>query len=560
MAEGGGEVDGGRNIICNICEGGGLSVGADQFCVSCEQYLCEECKQYHSRVKATKSHQVIGIDEIPTLTSLTLGSEALETPTCKDHERPITYFCISHMTELCQTCRLMDHKTCANIIEFEKAVHDLFTKEHSKRLLKSLEEIITHLSKCKDTAQSNRDQLDKSKQSAIDDIKQARKTIDSHLDKIEAAAYVEIDRVYKAAMKQIAGHLHVCDVTIYQMQKCISKLERDMALGDKESEFVTINNETQEIKRQCTIIKDTTESTCVVGFTFIVSDSIDEITQLLPSFGTVSVTKSPSCQSNHGAVAIYNGELKPKSPSDTEDPVIISYETLSAGRQLIADMKNNKLKLYDSNNQFLSELVLNDMPLSVVSLCDSKAVVSLPFIQSLQYITIDTDLAVLKTKTVNYQPVAMIKYGDDILATVRDKLWKVIAIDTNGTVKRTIYQDNGSLFRRPYYIDLSVDQKTVYVVDKYKGCIGLSMNGHVLFQYQEQKVKMYGGLAVGRDYLFICVREGNYVKIRRLSLSGDDSEDLDLGNAVPLELEDNILKIFKRDDKGDWFINFFYLL
>ena len=62
MAEGGGEVDAGRKITCNICEEGGLTVGADYFCVSCEQYLCEECKKYNSRVKATKSHQVIGID------------------------------------------------------------------------------------------------------------------------------------------------------------------------------------------------------------------------------------------------------------------------------------------------------------------------------------------------------------------------------------------------------------------------------------------------------------------------------------------------------------------
>ena len=85
MAEGGGEIDDGRNTLCNICEQGGLRIKADQFCVSCEQYLCEDCKLFHSRVKATRTHQVVGINEIPSLT-LSLGSEAMETPICKDHQ------------------------------------------------------------------------------------------------------------------------------------------------------------------------------------------------------------------------------------------------------------------------------------------------------------------------------------------------------------------------------------------------------------------------------------------------------------------------------------------
>ena len=394
----------------------------------------------------------------------------------------------------------------------------------------------------------------------MDKVKQTRITIDNHLDKIEAAAYEDIHIAFTRELNQVDDKLHVCDVSIFQLKKRISKLERAMELGDKKSEFVTINNVTKEIKRQCTLLKDTTEDTCDIDFTFIVSDSIGKIPKLLPSLGAVSVTKSPASQSDPGTVAIYTGELKPRTTTDTKNPAIRSYEKLSDGRQLITDYKNNKLKLYDSNNEFLSELTLTDMPLSVLSLSDTVAVVSLPIIYSLQYITIGTDLAVSETKKVNYKPVAMVKYGVDILATVNDRFVKVAVIDNNGIVKRTIYQDNGSIFRRPFYIDLSVDQKTVYVVDHDEGCIGLSMDGNVVFQYQDQKVKNYVALAVGKDCLFIGVNEGNGAKVRRLSLSGDDAEDLDLGKTLPLKLIDNHLIIANVDDKGDLFIKFFYLL
>ena len=196
--------------------------------------------------------------------------------------------------------------------------------------------------------------------------------------------------------------------------------------------------------------------------------------------------------------------------------MIILYEMLPDGRQIIADNSNNKLKLYASNNQFISELVLPDMPWSVVLLSEVLLVVSLPNSNSLQYITIATGLAVSETKMVDYQPLAMVKYGDDTLATVNDRIWKVAVIDNHGTVMRTIYQDNGSLFKMPYDICLSVDQKTVYVVDHDEGCIALSMDGNVLLQYQDQRVQFYLGLAVGRDCLFIGVLQSNDHKVQRL--------------------------------------------
>ena len=547
MAEGGGEVADGRNTLCNICEQGELRVKAEQL--------------YHSRVKATRTHEVVGINEIPSLTSLTLGSEAMETPACKDHQRPITHFCISHMAVLCPSCRMMEHKKCSNVTEFREATHSVFTNGHTTRIHGSLEELIDRFSKCKDKTQSNKDNLLKDQQSAIDNVKQARLSVDKHLDKIEGEVYVEIDTVFKAEMEKLDDLLHVCDVTINQLQKRLSKLERATALDDKETKFVIINNITKEIKQQCEFLKDTIEETCDIDIKFKYSDNIVKMALIMPNLGTVSVTKSQDSQSDPGTVAIYAGELRTRTTTDAEIPAITSYEMLPDGRQLITDRDNNKLKLYDSNNQLMSELTLPDIPWDVVLLNDREAVVSLPRIRSMKYITIDTaGVTVSDTKNVNYKSRAMVKYGDDILATVCDRFWTVAVIDNRGSVNRTIYQDNGSIFSRPGYIGLSIDQKTVYVVDVGKGCIGLTMDGNVVFQYQDQKVELYVGLAVGRDCLFIGVRYSEDYKVQRLSLRGDYLGDMDLGNSRPRKMIDNNLIIFHEDVKGRCSIKLFYLL
>ena len=561
MATGGDSIDSGRKNICNICEKGDLSITADYLCASCEQYLCGECKLYHSRVNATKSHHVIGTDEIPTLSSLTLGSEAIETPICTEHGRRFEHFCVNHMTIVCQTCKLIEHKACTNIIELKKAACDVYSEGHHTDIHKSMEELLDGFSKCKEKAQNSKDELYKCKEAEINKVKQTITNIKSYIDKLGSAACEEIGAAFAEELNKVEDRLHVCDVSSFQLQKRKSKLERAMELDDKESVFVIINSLTADIKRKATLLKEVVEDMSDINIEFKVSDTIGKMTQNIPNLGTVSVTKSPS-QPDTETVAIYTGELKARTATDNKDPVIRSYKVLPDGRHLIVDNQNNKLKLYDSNNQYLSELVLPGIPLSVVILSDNEVMLSLPNITSLQYINIGTHL-LSQTKKVNYQPGAMVKYGDDILATlrdVRDGSCKVVVIDNHGTVKITIYQDNGYIFSRPFFIGLSVDQKTVYVVDRDKGCIGLTMDGNVVFQYQDQTMKYYAGLAIGRASVFIGVTPGKGYSVRRLSLHGDFMEDMDLGNSVPLKISDNHLIIFNVNDQGEFLIKFYQLL
>ena len=114
----------------------------------------------------------------------------METPTCKDHKRPINdmHFCKSHMAVLCKFYKLVDHNNCEfqNITEFDNAIHCIFTGEQGKRIQKCLEELIDHFKKYKDKTQSYKNNLLKRIQSAIDNVKQAGKTINNPLDKIEA--------------------------------------------------------------------------------------------------------------------------------------------------------------------------------------------------------------------------------------------------------------------------------------------------------------------------------------------------------------------------------------
>lgn len=49
---------------CQQCSSDDVVVEAESYCIDCEQYLCKNCTSMHARMKATKTHQIIGKEEV----------------------------------------------------------------------------------------------------------------------------------------------------------------------------------------------------------------------------------------------------------------------------------------------------------------------------------------------------------------------------------------------------------------------------------------------------------------------------------------------------------------
>ena len=540
MATGGVSVDAGRNKWCSVCEDGGQQIIANYFCIVCEQNLCDTCKNFHSKVRTTKSHEVIRIDEIPLLTSLTLDSESTELPVCKAHGKEIKYFCTKDMVEICGTCKLIEHKPCQNIMDIEKAAADVFSEDHGKKILESIKDLLNKFSLYRKVFTNNRSKLEQDKNSAVENIKDTRRSIDSYLDKLETAEYEEIESVFQVNVKDLEDQMHVCEVSVSSLQKQVSSLERAISVGEKEQEFITINNATKEIITYSKLFQDILAGPCDINISFRQNDNIASLNEHLRSLGKVSVHKyrAPS-----DTVAIYTGEIKVNTETDTVEAGVSSYETLPDGRHLLVDTENKKLKLFDTNKHLLSELVLLGQPISVVLLRDAEAVISLPWMRALQYVRINKGLEQIETRKLDYKPGPMVKYGEDIIAFTGRHIIEVI--DKHGKIKQTIYKDDGSLFTRPESLALSTDQETVYVTDQKNGCVGISLNGTIAFRYQDQKIKLYSGLAVRDDSLFIYA-DGDVI---RIDLNGA-VEVIDIKKELPLKLKGNELWTYTWDYKG----------
>lgn len=44
---------------CGPCKEDNIEKGADQYCVDCGVYLCDQCKDFHRKLPLSKNHKVV---------------------------------------------------------------------------------------------------------------------------------------------------------------------------------------------------------------------------------------------------------------------------------------------------------------------------------------------------------------------------------------------------------------------------------------------------------------------------------------------------------------------
>lgn len=566
MAEGGHIPDLENATLCSSCDENGQMTEAVFYCLLCESNLCFKCMKNHSITKATESHEIIGIEELISMSSLDLGSEALiETPLCKEHSQNFKHFCMEHRIGLCHTCRLMDHKACKEVMRIEKAAAQVYSEGHSEKILKSVCGLQDTFEELKILWKRNREKLIQQRQTALDSLKEIRQRINSYLDRLESTAIAKIGSVSENEIKSIDDRLNACEASITFLTNRKHNLERTISVGEKEAVFIVTNNATKDIRKYCERLREINQEIVDTQIKFEQSDTCAKLRELITDIGTVSVTKSPAPNISTCENFIYTGEVQLKSEIDTDNPFITSYKVLHDGRKLLADNTNKKLKLFDPNDHLLSELSLPDNPWNIVLLSDTQAVISSLLTETLQYIRIEKDLTLTDVESTGFQVFAMAKYGCDIIASIYDDAYKIAVIDKRGNIKQIVYKDDGSVFNKPDFIGLSADHKTVYIVDSRAGCFGINIgiDSNVKILSLDSEVKNNVGLAVYDDCLFIGVDKGKLSgkrsEVRRIGFDGEIKE-LVLGNSHPLKVVENELVVFNKDNRDNPLLNFYFLL
>ena len=257
---------------------------------------------------------------------------------------------------------------------------------------------------------------------------------------------------------------------------------------------------------------------------------------------------------------IYTGEMEVKVGGKV--PVVTSFNVLQDGRKLVLDYDNIKIQLYDRKNTFVTETVLpvqeGEQCHSVVLNNNTDALVTTTH-GSVFKVTIGDELAVSEIKT-KYRIHRMTKYGEDNLCVIyHNGQGQICIIDKNmENIIKTIRNGDWTQFKHLAFLGVSADKNTIYVLDWEKGCYGITLDGRIMFHYQNQEAEYYYGLVVDSDGLYIGTSVDNKYQVEKLNFSGERQEVCSIfGDSRPLRLVENNLAVFQFDNRR---IGFYDLL
>ncbi|XP_078614316.1 uncharacterized protein LOC144883596 [Branchiostoma floridae x Branchiostoma japonicum] len=155
----------GESLVCGSCE---TKSGAESFCTECGEFLCDECVAIHRRIKVTKGHQVIGVEQLKA-ESDTVKIKPRPLPPCRIHsQETLKLFCIDCSEAICQICTVLSHKDHKYEYFTDRAVK---AKEDILGLLARTEKKMVDLKNADQQAHALKTELEKNFTETIKKIK-----------------------------------------------------------------------------------------------------------------------------------------------------------------------------------------------------------------------------------------------------------------------------------------------------------------------------------------------------------------------------------------------------
>ncbi|XP_013409951.1 E3 ubiquitin-protein ligase TRIM56-like [Lingula anatina] len=126
-------------------------VDATSKCISCHEYLCEQCAPYHCRTKFTKDHKIFTLEQLRSK-EYKAEIQELQIFLCPDHkDEAIKYFCKKCQRPICRDCKILihdDHKCISLDAAAETVTQTLQTKlDHLEKKFIEEDELLLALEK-----------------------------------------------------------------------------------------------------------------------------------------------------------------------------------------------------------------------------------------------------------------------------------------------------------------------------------------------------------------------------------------------------------------------------
>ncbi|KAL3891828.1 hypothetical protein ACJMK2_004074 [Sinanodonta woodiana] len=528
---------------CEVCSNSSdtSSILAKKLCVVCEEFMCDNCAMCHKNMKITKSHQIIGIEQLESNPQTRF--KFLEGFGCpEDDNEDIKFYCRSHETACCGTCFFLHHKACSNVLQLKESLPSLLKEINAHKLIEDMQKFEDHLNNFMEMNEETIGKTESHVNSISLEIGDIRKKLNTLLDDIEKMVKLEGNRIYKEWLIRKQEQNHQCQSLLNAIRNSQALLETVVHFGSDTQKFLVTRKIMKQLQCYSDQIQEKFERVDNIRIRLELDSNMKGVLTK-DAIGLVKIeyqekAKNLQCTSPTTPLKVRTMELfrviDIQCPN-AKYPLCYGIVQLPDGHIIVADNKNMSCCLFDSSHNFITSYNLPGNPYGMCLIGDNEVAVTIPNMKTVQFLTISGgSITETGMVTAKYKPQSVDSLTrEEIIVsghcgnTFSTKCyWSVIT--RNGNVKIHHEFDCQLTFCAHVATDMSKSRVYISVSDANAVyCFGLT-DGKQYFVYSSKDLVYPWGIALDReDNVFIV---GSWSKnIHKLSPSGVTLEIITCG-------------------------------
>ncbi|XP_052073707.1 E3 ubiquitin-protein ligase TRIM71-like [Mytilus californianus] len=435
--------------FCDPCTEANSSVSATKYCSDCEERLCPDCAESHTRFKAFKSHHVIDLSSVDS--NIPISAKKI----CNVHpDMLLDYYCKDHDIVCCRACIPKDHRKCENVLPLEHASKDVKKSALFTDIMADINHLITTLNDLHDNRESNLQSLAQTKSVMTKQIREVKSRLLKQIDDLERNLHAELSSLQrkheieiskqKEEISQVLDKLKENENEIYFLKDYGSDSQLFLCLHQQ-----VINSQSAEEKVQKLVSRSQE-----INITF---DEKKVIT--IDSFGSLLETLN-SCQVQYITKKLQQAQIKVEATKtifgfekDTElklktgiTYVLRDLAITDDNKLLLTNhsLSDPKLYVYRDCKDYETEITFSAALFGVAVIPGTDcAIVTLPAENSIQFI---------KTKQMTTSDKVNVGLRCFGITASRDRIYIsgqggiIKTLDINGTVLKYMQQTSENLY------------------------------------------------------------------------------------------------------------------
>ena len=275
---------GSKNLECDLCDNGDPPVNR---CTTCCHFLCEFCTQAHRRLRNTREHCLVSLEEAKKM-----GSEAVKKPSfCKEHDGELLkLFCETCNEAICRDCTIVKHR------EHKYAfVKDAFAK-NKESVLKILSETKSKaglLKEAIDRVSEKKRGVELGSKKTVQEVIEFFQNLTASLNsRCEELVHSTL-KLKQAKQKSLNNQQEELEAALCTLQSSLEFIEKALENGS-EVEILNMHKQMTGRLQELTSTKWQLEPCAHDVFTF---SACDQLEKMITNFGSVTDRLTCACTS-----------------------------------------------------------------------------------------------------------------------------------------------------------------------------------------------------------------------------------------------------------------------